>query len=323
MPRLSEYELQRQAKIKENQELMKSLGILEASSNLVSSSKKAKATETTNLNSERKNKRKSLDSHFDQPRRKSARLSASASTSKVSIQVDDNLNSDPIDFLSTPPKKALALRKPPKQPIIEDEEDDEESVYEDGYRAPPPKRDSDGTLIFEKEPVFRPNLTPEEILKAGSFGGTAFRSHFSRILNSQLSPSDYEEFPRSWYSGLDTEKYLTSTEYDASVNKYGVKAGQALHEWENAGWVRQLDPRGWFQWYCRYYLGRRTRDDERQIKRWAGVCGPSGGRFKNALVKKIAATNGKWNDPSISPIIRQTLQHWGYRLTEEDYLAYF
>jgi len=127
----------------------------------------------------------------------------------------------------------------------------------------------------------------------------------------------------SWYSGLDVEKYLTSDSYDPSVNKYDVKAGQSLQEWENAGWIHEQDPRGWFQWYCRYYLGRRTEDDERQIKRWMGVCGPSGGRFKNMLVKKIALVDGRWNDSSISPIIRQTLQHWGYRLTEDDFLAYF
>ncbi|KZT35991.1 hypothetical protein SISSUDRAFT_1050575 [Sistotremastrum suecicum HHB10207 ss-3] len=114
---------------------------------------------------------------------------------------------------------------------------------------------------------------------------------------------------------------MTQQKYDPDMNNYGVKAGQSLEAWEKAGWVTEQDPRGWFQWYCRFYLGRRTADDERQIDRWLGVCGPTG-RFKTALVKKIANQSASWNDRDISPVVRQTLQHWAYRLTEADYNAY-
>lgn len=89
------------------------------------------------------------------------------------------------------------------------------------------------------------------------------------------------------------------------------------------GWIRSIDPRGWMQWYCRFYQGRRTPDDERQIRRYLSAVGPRG-RFKTSLVKKIAGAGGadSWDDPDIAPILRQTLQHWGVRITREDMLEY-
>ena len=67
----------------------------------------------------------------------------------------------------------------------------------------------------------------------------------------------------------DVEKYLTSNTYDPEINKYGVACGQTIEEWEAAGWiVHEYDVRGWFQWYCRFWLGRRCADDDRQISRW-------------------------------------------------------
>ena len=77
-----------------------------------------------------------------------------------------------------------------------------------------------------------------------------------------------------------------------------------------------IDPYGWFQWYFRYWLGRRSVDDERKIKRWKGIVS----RFKGKSIKMIKDVNGKFNDYSISPRIRQILLHWGYRLTESDLL---
>lgn len=127
--------------------------------------------------------------------------------------------------------------------------EDEEDVARIYARAPLPGRDSKGNIIFENNNRhFQPNVTPEEMLRGGIFGGTAFRPYHSRVLGQQLSPQqDLSEFPASWYSGLDREKKLVSREYDAGVNRYGVKAGQTLEDWENAGWIRMQDPRGWWQ----------------------------------------------------------------------------
>jgi len=79
-------------------------------------------------------------------------------------------------------------------------------------------------------------------------------------------------------------------------------------------WIRSQDPRGWFQWYCNYYLGRRSSDDERQIARWKDFCGHSG-RWRNNIYSKIHRT-GDWD---ISPRIQQSLLHWGYAVNQHDY----
>ena len=78
---------------------------------------------------------------------------------------------------------------------------------------------------------------------------------------------------------------------------------------------------GWFQWYCRFYMGRRCDDDERQIGRWSGVAGPKG-RWKRALLNKVVSANARWDNAAISPVIRQTLLHWAFEITEADVLAH-
>ena len=103
--------------------------------------------------------------------------------------------------------------------------------------------------------------------------------------------------------------------YDVSVNKYGVICGTSLRFWENKGWINEIDPYGWFQWYFRYWLGRRSSDDERQINRWNGIIS----RFRDKLVKTIKDAGSKFDDYSILPKIRQILLHWDYKLTEKDY----
>ena len=97
----------------------------------------------------------------------------------------------------------------------------------------------------------------------------------------------------------------------------GRKDPFGLEAWESSGWIIEQDPYGWFQWYCRFYLGRRTEDDERQISRWIGVAGAKG-RWKNNLANKVVAAGKQYDDPSVSPVVRQTLLHWAYQLTEKD-----
>ena len=110
------------------------------------------------------------------------------------------------------------------------------------------------------------------------------------------------------------QKYYCSDYYDVGVNKYGVKCGTSLRFWKNKGWINPIDPCGWFQWYFRYYLGRRSKDDERQIKMWREIVN----RFKGKLIGMIKKAGSKFDDYSISLKIRQILLHWDYELTESD-----
>ena len=171
---------------------------------------------------------------------------------------------------------------------------------------------------FKDYPEFKPNLSPHEILKMGAFGGTYFRPIYSSVTKKHYKSEDViKEYPKSWFKGIDIDKMVTSSKYDKKVNKYGVKCGSDLEDWEKSGWMHEQDPYGWFQWYCRFYMGRRTDDDKRQIKRWLALTGPKG-RFKNRLVNMIKKKDAKYDDASISPVIRQTLLHWGYQITPND-----
>ena len=88
-----------------------------------------------------------------------------------------------------------------------------------------------------------------------------------------------------------------------------------LRFWENKGWINEIDPYGWFQWYFRYWLGRRLEDDKIQINRWKKIVS----RFRSKLVKMSKDVGSKHDDYSISPKIRQTLLHWVYEFTEKDF----
>jgi len=195
--------------------------------------------------------------------------------------------------------------------------EDEAVRKRDGYTERIPKRNSDGVLIFPDEKEFRPNMTPKEVLQAGSFGGTYFRPIKSSVTGLKYNKM-WNELPQNWLEGLNIKRMVSSTNYDDKVNTYKAKCGGSLEMWETSGWIDKIDPYGWFMWYCRFYLGRRCKDDDRQIGRWKNCTGPKG-RWKNNLIGKIARAGVAYNNPGISPVIRQTLQHWAYRLNEKDY----
>ena len=174
-------------------------------------------------------------------------------------------------------------------------------------------------LTFEDFPDFQPNLTPKQILQLGSFGGTYFRPIYSSVTKQTYGDEVWLELPQDWLEGLDIETEVASSEYHKEVNRYRVKSGASLDYWESKGWIKAQDPYGWFQWYCRFYQGRRTEDDQRQVDRWVGVAGRGSGRWRNFLIGKIQKAGKDFDDETVSPVTRQTLQHWAYHLTEEDY----
>eukprot|EP00977_Amphora_coffeiformis_P009577 scaffold2205_cov167-Amphora_coffeaeformis.AAC.3 len=193
--------------------------------------------------------------------------------------------------------------------------------------APLPERDADGFLTFQPgtgkydaAPVktFHPNLTPEEILRGGAFGGTYFRSIVSAVTNKKYAGNDAlkSSVPDEWIEGLDKKTMLTSQTYNEHVNKFKAKCGGSLGMWESSGWISDADPYGWFQWYCRFYQGRRSSDDSRQIARWKGVAGMKG-RFRSQLCNKIISAGATADDVRISPVIRQTLFHWALVVNEK------
>ncbi|EXJ78308.1 hypothetical protein A1O3_09469 [Capronia epimyces CBS 606.96] len=187
----------------------------------------------------------------------------------------------------------------------------------------------DGTYHFESHPTFRPNKSPLSILLEGAFGGHHFSPWHSRTLRLTLCDDYLRTLPPSWLSHLQPAgKYLVSPTYDASLNRYGVTCGQTLTQWEDAGWINFThDPRGWFEWYIRFWLGRRCDDgeDERQVGRWLRCVGPRG-RWKRLLLKKyvdlgvksIFDDDGREDGQEVSPVMHQTCHHWAYQVRQED-----
>jgi hypothetical protein len=104
------------------------------------------------------------------------------------------------------------------------------------------------------DPEFRPELTPAEMLALGVFGG-------------KYMTDCRGEFPVAWFEGAK----LSPGGKDPEINYFGVDASQPLSVWRAKGWIHPDDPRGWFQWYCRYWRGRRMQDDARQIGRWKAM----------------------------------------------------
>merc|ERR1712110_568656 len=149
-------------------------------------------------------------------------------------------------------------------------------------------------------------------IQSGSFGGTYFRDITSAVTGRNYTGKQVlKELPTDWLKGVDLEKMLLSQTYDKQVNMYKVSCGGSLGQWECSGWIAAQDPYGWFQWYCRFFLGRRSSDDDRQIDRWLKGQGPTG-RWRLQLMNKIIAANTRHDDTKISPVMRQVLLHWAY-----------
>lgn len=137
------------------------------------------------------------------------------------------------------------------------------------------------------DPEFKPDLTPKEMLKLGIFGGKYF-------------DGEHDEFPKNWFVGVSLSE---SGLYEKDKNYFGIKASQSLEEWRKKGWIYKEDPRGWVQWYFRYYLGRRIpKEDARQIKRWKAIS-----RHIAQIVK-----NCRNGDEGCRPKQRQAVLHWAY-----------
>ncbi|MDQ3008857.1 MAG: hypothetical protein M3Q81_04660 [bacterium] len=135
-------------------------------------------------------------------------------------------------------------------------------------------------------PEFTPDLTPAEMLKLGVFGG-------------KYMTDCRDEFPASWFK----DAKLAFDHREAKLNFFGVNASMSLAYWRAKGWIYDEDPRGWFQWYCRYYMGRRlVEEDRRQIKRW------------KAMKRHIAQVklNCQQGNLGCRPVQRQALLHWAY-----------
>lgn len=135
-------------------------------------------------------------------------------------------------------------------------------------------------------PEFKPDLSPKEMLELGVFGGNYFQGESA-------------ELPESWLE----KAVISDNGHDPKLNFFQVDASQPLNEWKRKGWIYEEDPRGWFQWYCRYYMGRRIPDeDKRQIKRWKAI-------KRHASQLQKACHPG---DLTCRRRQRQALLHWAY-----------
>ena len=157
-------------------------------------------------------------------------------------------------------------------------QDSMQSAYE--YRCSEP-------LGRNFDPEFAPELSPQQMLAMGVFGGKYLR--------------DCEaEFPADWFVNAKLAQGLPR---DISLNYFRVDASQSLSHWRDKGWLGCEDPRGWFQWYCRYYMGRRLgSEDQRQIKRWKAIRRHAGAIRKNC----------EPGDCNCRRRQRQALLHWAY-----------
>jgi len=136
------------------------------------------------------------------------------------------------------------------------------------------------------DPEFKPELTPKQMLELGVFGG-------------KYMTDCKDEFPNDWFENAK----LSPERKNSSLNYFGIDASMPLSHWQEKGWIYHEDPRGWFQWYCRYYMGRRILpEDERQIKRWKAIRRHVGAVKKNCAPRELDCRKKQ----------RQALLHWAY-----------
>ncbi len=133
------------------------------------------------------------------------------------------------------------------------------------------------------DPEFKPELSPKEMLELGVFGG-------------KYMTDCRKEFPKSWFA----KAKLCHKQHDPLLNYFKVNASASLWYWKEKGWIHPDDPRGWFQWYCRYYMGRRHPDDKRQIARWKAIKRHIAQVKKNCPIGKLTCR----------PKQRQAILHW-------------
>jgi hypothetical protein len=165
-------------------------------------------------------------------------------------------------------------------------------------------------IVFKDHPEFRPNISPQEMFEAGIFGGTYWRPIHSSVTGRDYRASHKKPRFNLWWKGIP-EAMLSSSVADKTINKYKVWSGTSLEYWESKGWIEAQDPYGWVQWYCEFYAGRRSPDDDRQIARWLAFAGPHG-RFRVRLINMCHSAGKKFADESISPVIRQGLLQWAF-----------
>jgi len=149
-----------------------------------------------------------------------------------------------------------------------------------------------GYTYYRTEPVgrrfasdFRPELTPPQMLRLGVFGG-------------KYMTDCQAEYPARWFAGAE----LSPARRDPGLNYFGVNASQSLAVWRRNGWIHRQDPRGWFQWYCRYYMGRRSADDARQIRRWRAIARHVAAIRKHCEPRDLECRRRQ----------RQAVLHWAY-----------
>ena len=129
---------------------------------------------------------------------------------------------------------------------------------------------------------FQPNISPIDVIKKAAFGGTYFRNIYSNI-TGKFYKNTWKEFKE--LENID-KKYYCLDFYDVNLNYYGVEVGTSLRFCKEKGWINKIDPYGWFQWYFRYWKGRRSKDDKIQMNRWKKIVSRFIGILKNKESKK-------------------------------------